>query len=361
VNFLRFILLPFSLIYGLATLIRNKLFDWKILPSKTFDIPVISVGNLSVGGTGKSPHVEYIVRLLKDEFKIATLSRGYKRKSKGFKLAGQDPSIKEIGDEPTQFANKFPSLHVAVDNSRVNGINNLIEKFPELETIILDDAFQHRYVEPGLSILLTDFHKLYMNDFPLPAGRLREFRSGAKRADRIIVTRASKVVSPITRRRLEGIIKPREHQKLYFSYIKHGKFTPIPGFDFKPSKNKYFSILMVTGIANTYPLEIYLKKHCEELEILKFQDHHQYTTKDIEKINEIFNNIFTENKIIITTEKDAMRFREPAIFKALRGLPICYVPIEVVIHQDDSKNFNNQIISYVRENKKNIGIHKKEN
>jgi len=345
--------------YGIIILIRNKLFDWKIIPSKSFDIPVISVGNLSVGGTGKSPHVEYLVSLLKNNFIVAVLSRGYKRKSKGFVLADETKSVSDIGDEPFQFFTKFKDVKIAVDEKRTKGIQILQKKFPDLETIILDDAFQHRYVKPGLSILLTDFHQLYTNDYPLPGGKLREFRSGAKRADIIIVTKTSKVLSPITRRRVTELINPQQFQKLYFSYIKHGKLKQIPGIDFIPDKNiKYNSILLMAGIANTYPLELFLKKYCEELDILKFPDHHLFTQKDAGKIVETFENIITKNKIIVTTEKDTMRLIQPEIIETIKYLPICYVPIEIMFHQEDKKEFNKQIIDYVRKNTRDNSVHK---
>lgn len=360
-NLLRIILLPLSLLYGIIVWFRNKLFDWKILQSRSFDIPVISVGNLSMGGTGKSPHVEYLVRLLKDEFKVATLSRGYKRKSKGFILADENSSTEEIGDEPFQFKSKFEDVIVAVDEKRTRGIANIQKEKPDINTIILDDAFQHRYVKPGLSILLTDFHKLYSSDYPFPTGTLREFRSGAKRADIIVVTKTSKVLSPITRKRLVDEIKVELYQDLYFSYIQHGKFRQIPGLKFKPDpKSKYYKILMFAGIANSYPLEFFLKSFCEELEVMNFPDHHQYKAKDIVSILEKFDNIVTQNKIIVTTEKDTMRLQNPDILKLFRNYPICYVPIEIVFHKDDKQRFNNQIINYVKEDTRDNEIHTKE-
>ncbi|MEZ5199551.1 MAG: tetraacyldisaccharide 4'-kinase [Bacteroidales bacterium] len=332
------ILFPFSLVYGLITFFRNKLFDWGILPAKSFPFPVISVGNLSVGGTGKSPHVEYLIRLLQNNYSVATLSRGYKRKTKGFVLADENTTVAELGDEPLQFCSKFENIKVAVDEKRKRGISKLKIQFPETEVVLLDDAFQHRYVKPGLSILLTDFHRLYINDYPLPTGNLREFRNGAKRADIIIVTKTSKVLSPITRQRLFEEIKPLPRQKLYFSYIDHGKFTPLPGIDFVPEKKKkYYSILLVAGIANTYPLEFYLRKVCEELEILTFPDHHQYTSKDIIHIIETFDNIVSRNKIIVTTEKDSMRFAQNGIINKLVRYPMCYVPIEIKFHGNDKR------------------------
>lgn len=357
-NLLRLILFPFSLLYGLITYFRNKLFDWHILPSKSFPLPVISVGNLSVGGTGKSPHVEYLIRLLQKDYDIATLSRGYKRKSKGFVLADENSTVNELGDEPLQFYTKFKNIKVAVDEKRKRGISKLILQTPETQVVLLDDAHQHRYVKPGLSILLTDFHRPYSQDYPLPTGNLREFRGGAKRADIIIVTKTSKVLSPITRQRMLEEIKPLPHQKLFFSYIEHGNYTPLSGIDFVPEKKKkYYSILLVAGIANTYPLEFYLKNFCEELEILKFQDHHQYTTKDITHIIETFDNIVTGNKIIVTTEKDAMRLAEMSLIRKLVRYPICYIPIEIKFHGNDKKDFDKKILDYVGKNSGNRSVH----
>ena len=355
---LRTILLPLSFLYGLIALFRNKLFDWGILPSKSFSFPVISVGNLSVGGTGKSPHVEYLIRLLQNDFSIATLSRGYKRKTSGFLLAAENPDVEQLGDEPCQFAHKFPSAKVAVDEKRVNGINMLSAKFPDLDVIILDDAFQHRHVKPGLSILLTDYHKLYSKDYPMPTGTLRELRSGAHRADIIIVTKTSSVLSPITKRNVVESLKTRPFQKVYFSYIKHGKFTALPGLNISSSVSRYSLILMVTGIANSYPLEMHLMKYCDRLEKITFNDHHQYTLKDIEKIIDVFDNQLSRNKIIVTTEKDAMRLVRPEFIKLLKNFPVFYVPIEIVIHKEGRKQFNKQILNYVKENRRNSEIRK---
>ncbi|MBN2175861.1 MAG: tetraacyldisaccharide 4'-kinase [Bacteroidales bacterium] len=355
VVFLRIILFPFSLLYGLAVWLRNKLFDWNILPSKSFDIPVISVGNLSTGGTGKSPHVEYLVNLLKKDFIVATLSRGYKRKSKGFILADEKSDAKQMGDEPFQFKTKFPEVEVAVDEKRKRGIEKLLKLKPETDVVILDDAFQHRYVKPGISILLTDFHQLYCSDYVLPTGNLREFRSGSKRADIIIVTKTSKVLSPITRRRIDEQLKPAPNQKLFFSYIRHQNPVPLPGIKkaADPDKDARFNtILLVAGIANTYPLEMYLKNMCDELEVMKFPDHHSYVQKDIIRIIERFENIITRNKILVTTEKDSVRLRDPELMKTLKNFPVYYIPIEIVIHREDRREFNEIILNNVRKNKR---------
>lgn len=356
------LLAPFSLIYGILTWIRNKLFDWKILASRTFEIPVISVGNLSTGGTGKTPHVEYLIKLLKKDFKIATLSRGYKRKTEGFVLAGDHSSTEDIGDEPCQFKNKFTDITVAVDEKRVRGIRELLNKVPETNLILLDDAFQHRYVKPGLSILLTDYHRLYSDDWLLPAGSLREFRRGSKRADIIIVTKNSKILSPIIRREVIDKLKPASHQKVYFSYVEHGPLKKIRGLECSSiNKLRFNTILMVAGIANTYPLEFHLKSFCDELEIISFPDHHYYNIGNVNQIIEKFDNIVTRNKIIVTTEKDSMRLDKPEFIKLLRGYPVCYVPIEIAFYKEDKSAFDKQILDYVRANKGNNKVYQDQN
>lgn len=348
---LRIILLPVSFLYGLITWVRNKFFDWGILSSEEFDLPVISVGNLSAGGTGKTPHVEYLIRLLKKEKRLAVLSRGYKRKSKGFVLADQSCGIDELGDEAFQLT-KFDDILVAVDEKRVHGIKMLTQHNKNLDAVILDDAFQHRFVKPGLSILLTDYYKLYKNDFMLPSGSLREFSSGAKRADIILITKSPKIISPITRRNIFKLINPNEYQHVFFSRVKHGNFSPIPGIDFFPDKDAKFSLIMLfSGIANTYPLEVYLKSKCKKLEIFSFPDHHQFTLSDLEKLEKKFNDIFAKKKIIVTTEKDKMRLQAPELISKIKHLPICYVPIEVVICKEDRENFNQIILNYVATNK----------
>ncbi len=348
---LRIILLPFALLYGLIVTIRNKLFDWGILYSRSYDLPVISVGNLSCGGTGKTPHVEYIIRLLQENYSVSTLSRGYGRETKGFILAENNHKSEQIGDEALQLNHKFDKIKVAVDEKRTEGIDILLNKFPDLDVIILDDAFQHRVVKPGLSILLTNFYSLYTDNYLLPTGTLREPISGAKRADIIIVTKTPKIFSPITRRRLVDEIKPRAHQKLYFSYIKYDEMIPLTKTKPITKKKKFNTILMFTGIADPYTLQFYLKNICIELVSLNFPDHHQYTIKDLSHIKKTYDNIFTKNKIIITTEKDAMRFMKSDLMDNIKDLPIFYVPIKIEFHKDKDK-FNEQIIDYVEKSRR---------
>ncbi|MFO8086771.1 MAG: tetraacyldisaccharide 4'-kinase [Bacteroidales bacterium] len=352
---LKFIFYPFAILFGVITYVRNKFFDWNILASRSLDLPTISIGNITVGGTGKTPHVEYLVHLLKSNYKIGILSRGYRRKTKGFYLADDTTDATIIGDEPKQFYQQFKEdqVYIAVDEKRYRGGRKLLKKHPDLDVIILDDAFQHRWIKPGLNILLSDFFNPYHSDYLLPTGRLREFRSGAKRADIIVVTKSGKVLSPITRRRFEEEIKPANHQSLYFSYIDYDPPRPLPGLSKKPQWKKTYAILMVTGIANPYPLEAKIAGECTELHKLKYPDHHKFSPKDAETIKQTFEEIVSLNKIIITTEKDAMRLSSPEILKILKDLPIFYWPIRVDLHDEDREAFNRKIKEYVQSHSRN--------
>lgn len=355
---MRIILVPVSLLYGIVTFFRNKLFSWGFIKSHSFDIPIISIGNLSSGGTGKTPHVEYLTNLLHDKLRIAILSRGYKRKTKGFVLAHKQAGLHDIGDEPMQFISRFNDVLVAVDEQRVHGIENLMKLSNPPETIILDDAFQHRRVKPGLSLLLTDFYSLYTNDFMLPTGNLREFACGAKRADAIIVTKSPKILSPFTRQRIVSELKPASHQQVFFSYIRHGKLESVPGVDFSPqSRSKYTAALLVAGIANPYPLEMYLKEKIGHVETIRFPDHHEFTKNDIESILTRFDRMFIKNKILVTTEKDMMRLKHPELLIELKALPFCYVPIEIRINKNDREGFDKFILDYVEKIRGNKSVH----
>jgi len=357
-DFWRVLLIPFACLYGFVIRIRHWLFNANILKPESFNLPVIGVGNLSLGGTGKTPIVEYLIRLLTDENKIAVLSRGYGRNTNGFLIANQYSGHKDIGDEPMQYHNKFKNnLKVAVCENRREGIRNLMQDDENLDVVLLDDSFQHRYVEPGISILLTDFHKLYMEDYLIPAGTLRDVVAEAKRADIIIVTKTYKVLSPITRRRIKGILKPRENQSLYFSYLEYGNLIPFPGFGEIKLPKSISTIVLFCGIANSYPFQEYLRDMCVDLLVLDFPDHHTYRRKDLQLITQTYNDAFTRSKIIITTEKDAMRLIKSEYIRELENMPLFYIPIEIKLHGLDKSNFSNQIKKYVRENKRNSSIH----
>ena len=341
---------PISILYGLILLIRNKFFDWHLLPSESFKIPLICVGNLSMGGTGKTPHIEYLIFLLQDKFNVAILSRGYGRQTKGFILVENEMSSLTVGDEVKQLSDKFRNITLAVSESRRAGIRKLIELHPEIEVILLDDAFQHRYVKPGLSILLSDYSNLYINDFVVPTGRLREFISGADRADLICITKSPKILSPIVSKDVETALNIKENQKLYFSYIKFGNFIPL----YKDTKvempNKLYVILLFAGIVNTYPLEEYLKTLCEDLRVIRYNDHYQYNEKDINYIIKTYKDLYSVNKIIVTTEKDAKRLESIAFYELFKTVPVYYMPIEIEMHKKYKQDFDNQIINYVRKN-----------
>ena len=351
----RFLLLPFSLLYGFFIKIRNLLFDVKILPSEKFDIPIISVGNLIAGGSGKTPMVEYIARLIGDRESLAILSRGYKRKTKGYRLAGENETVETLGDEPLQYHEKFADIHVAVCESRREGIRKLLSDIPATEAVILDDAFQHRFVKPELSILVTDYFKLFTRDWLLPLGRLREQISGRKRADIIVVTKAPKIFSPIVRKQLLEEIKPYPGQTVCFSYINYLQFEPVYGNKCVPQvkNDNVYSIILLTGIGNPGPLQEYLRRMCTDLEMMEFADHHAFIPKDLLQLKEKFKNLPTKRKIIVTTEKDAKRLQNAEAEEILGNLPIYYTPITFEFQPTDKVLFDQAILTVVKPGLKN--------
>lgn len=348
----RILLFPFACLYGLVIRLRHLLFNLGIFKSESFPVPVIGVGNLSLGGTGKTPFVEYLVRLLIEEEQIATLSRGYGRKTKGFILANSESSYEDIGDEPMQYFYKFgDKITVAVDENRRNGVRQLLEADKKPDLILLDDSFQHRYVKPGLSILLTDYHKLYTDDYLLPAGTLRDTVSAAKRADIIIVTKTNKILSPFVRKDIIEKLQVKSQQQLFFSYISYGKFHPFPGVQNFDDTQRPSLIILFSGIANPAPLIEYVRMKSGEIIILQFPDHHEYNEKDLLKIKGKHDDAFQRKKIILTTEKDAMRLINSPYFSVLENLPLHFIPIQVKIHKQDRLAFRNQIIDYVKKDR----------
>jgi tetraacyldisaccharide 4'-kinase len=345
----KIILFPFACLYGLATGLRNWLFELGFLPSVKYDLPVIAIGNLSAGGTGKTPHTEYLVRLLSKHFRVAILSRGYKRKTRGFILVSEQHSEPDIGDEPMQYFKKFPDITLAVDHNRRRGISRILAEKPQTQVILLDDAFQHRYVKPGKSILLTDYHHLYTDDFLLPTGLLRETARGAKRADMIIVTKTPRIFSPITRRQLVKTLKPKNHQKIYYSYIAYDEPIALNYCKNLPkASQKYNYIIMFAGVANSYPFQEYLKGLCNELIVINFNDHHQYRQGDLEKIAREYESILSKDKVIFTTEKDAARIDNEIFAQYLDNLPVYYIPIRIRFHECDESRFDKMILDYVQ-------------
>jgi tetraacyldisaccharide 4'-kinase len=366
-RFLKVLLLPFSLLYGLIVALRNMLFDLNILTSTEFKIPIISVGNITVGGTGKTPHIEYLITLLKDDYMLATLSRGYKRKTKGFILSDENSNASQIGDEPMQIKRKFPDILVSVDNKRVNGVKQLLKTKDgnNLSAILLDDAYQHRYIKPGLSILLIDYSRPITRDFMLPYGRLRESAEERSRANIIIVSKAPAKMTPIERRIIVKELKLLPYQKLYFTCLDYGNLQPVfinDGLNFEDQdwNKESFSILLVTGIANPKPLREYLDSFSDTIEEYHFADHHDFTQKDIQTIEKRFNELKGENKIIITTEKDATRLLDMKIQQKNIRKHLFYVPLCIKFLNEDKSKFDNQILNYVKKNKRFSNLHNTE-
>ncbi len=312
-NFLRKILFPVAFVYWIVTWMRNYFYDKQIFKSKSFDLPIIAVGNLSVGGTGKTPQIEYLIRLLQDNFKVATLSRGYKRETNGFVLANNSTTVKEIGDEPFQFFTKFPKIKVAVDANRINGITQLLKLENKPEIILLDDAFQHRKVKAGFYILLTTYSELFCDDFILPFGNLREPSSGKKRANMIIVTKCPSDISELAMSEVKkklDVDVPVFFSKIVYDELVYSEVRPI-----KTAEIKLTEKTIITGIAKPFPFISHLKK--ENDLVLEFSDHHNFTKKEIDNIKEL-----AKNKTIITTEKDFMRLKGSLSKEQLFYLPI---------------------------------------
>lgn len=345
VKFLRILLLPFSLLYGLIVIIRNYLFDKNVLKSVSFNLPVIAVGNLSAGGTGKSPMVEYLLTLLKDKYNVATLSRGYKRKTKGYVLAHATSTALEIGDEPMQFHQKFPEVAVAAGEKRMLAIPQLLQDRPETDIIILDDAFQHRSVKPGYNILLTEYQNLFTRDFFLPAGHLRDQRSSYKRANSIVVTKCPSDLLEEERNEIKKEINLFPGQEIFFTAIKYGELYHIINKEKRIIAEKE-EVLLVCGIANPEPLKKYVARHAKALRQQFFADHHIFTIDDMKEIKRKFDNIDTKQKMIITTEKDAVRlikFKEE-----LSQLPVFVLPVQHTFLYNEGMQFDSNINTFIQ-------------
>ncbi len=342
--------------------LRNKLFDIGILSQEEFDIPVICVGNITVGGTGKTPHIEYLVRLLKNDYKVATLSRGYKRKTKGFILADEFSDAEMIGDEPCQLKTKFPEIEVAVDSDRRNGIKNLVNSGKEIDVILLDDAFQHRYVKPGFSVLLIDYNRPVTKDHLLPFGRLREPASAKKRSNLILISKSPIELTAIDRRIMVKELELADLQYLYFTTMRPGELLPVFRKEKSPVIPEILSpkpdILLVSGIADPRELKRFAGNISSKIKELQFPDHHDYTDKDIMLIRQEFEKLDGQEKILVTTEKDAVRLQKYSELPENFKNRMFYIPIMVEFLNDDEENFNNHLLSYVRNNKRNSILHK---
>ena len=341
-DLIRKILYPFSFVYGAVTAVRNWLYNLGIKKSTKFNIPTIVVGNLSVGGTGKTPQIEMLVRLLKDQYKVAVLSRGYKRKSKGFLVATPSVSVEELGDEPFQLFSKFPAIIVAVDANRVHGIEQLLTFDDAPELVLLDDAYQHRKVKGGCNILLTPYNDLYVDDCMLPTGNLRESAAGAKRAQVIVVTKCPSSLSVKEQDKIVTKLKPSGTQKIFFSTIVYEE--ELQGAQaLKMTDLAEYKVVLVTGIANPQPLLDYFDANNVAVQHLAYPDHHHFTDSDISAINRAL--LGQDNKILVTTEKDYVRLKD-------KIADVSYISIKIKLLNHTS-DFNQIIINYVEQSRGN--------
>ena len=342
----RILLLPFSIIYWFAVWLRNFLYNTKMLRSSSFGLPVICVGNLSVGGTGKSPMVEFLIGHLKDKFKVATLSRGYKRKTRGYALANETTTSLDIGDEPMLFHQKFPGVPVAVGEERLVAIPQLLHDKPDTQVIVLDDAFQHRAVNAGLNILLTDHSNLFTRDFYLPTGDLRDLRSAYKRADIIVVTKCKFEMTGEEAHKIKQEVQPLSKQQLYFSSIQYG--NPYHIINFTPFElDTNTEVLLVTGIANPQPLKKLLEERCLTYQLMSFSDHYIFRIDDLKDIRRRFDRIESSKKIILTTEKDAVRLLK--FRNELEKLPLYVIPISHHFLFDEEMKFIDSVTTFIKE------------
>lgn len=349
----KILLLPFSILFGIVTSMRNLFYDWKILPSKSFEVHTICVGNLAVGGTGKTPHIEYLIKLLKNDYSIATLSRGYKRKTSGFIEATEHSTATEIGDEPLLYKTKNKQLRVCVDANRVRGVQNILQLPNPPKIILLDDAFQHRALKSELNVIVSEFSNLYINDCLMPAGFLRESKKGIKRADIIIISKTPENTSAIEIRNLIKDIKPLAHQKLFFSWLKYGELYGFhnPNDTISTLDDLFrYRVIVVTGIANPAPMVTYVKEYASSVNHIMFPDHHTYSLADLSDIRQKLDEIEGGNKIIVTTEKDAMRLKGSDLEEIANTLPLFILPIEIDF-KDKTEEFNETILQYARTNK----------
>lgn len=344
---IRVLLLPFALLYGIGIGIRNLFYQAGVLRSVHFDLPVISVGNLSVGGAGKSPHIEYLVRWLDRYIGIAVLSRGYGRKTMGYRQVTVIDNAEQVGDEPLQIKRKFADVPVSVSESRALGVPELVKRYPETQCVLLDDAFQHLAVTPGLNILLTEYSRPFTRDWLLPAGRLREWRHGYRRADIIIVTKCPAELTARQRYELLIEIDPFPRQRVYFSRYRYGAPYEI----FRPDTLRPLDldthVLLVSAIANTDYILQYLGGEAGSVQTLEFEDHHYFEEADLEDILRRFESMPHRNKIIITTEKDAARLEMHENFLREKGLPVYVLPVEVSFCDNDEADFQSEVKSFL--------------
>ncbi len=342
----RMLMAPFALLYGIGVALRNGLYRMGLLKEISFNVPVISIGNLTMGGAGKTPHVEYLVEWLQEYIHVAVLSRGYKRKTKGFLTVGVNHSAQDVGDEPLQYKRKFPSSHIYVSESRVLGIPKIIAQEPATQVVLLDDAFQHRSVKPGLNILLTTYQDLFVYDYLLPMGRLREWRQAYKRADVVVVTKCPRMIAASERALIEQKIAPRPYQQLLYSTYEYKRLYHLLYPSVTMTMRSDMHALVISAIANSDFLLSYLETQLGEVKIIEYEDHHAFTRYEMGHLRNEFAKLEGDQKIIITTEKDATRLEPHLEFLRKEQMPVFVLPVFVSFGDDDAR-FKQIVQSYL--------------
>ena len=345
---MQIILIPIAFFYHIILSIRHKLYDWHILKSKRFEVPVICVGNLALGGTGKTPHVEYLIDLLSEQYNVCVVSRGYGRKTKGFQLANSSCLATTVGDEPIQYIGKYDDIMVAVDESRNRAIELMetLDRPPDL--YLLDDAFQHRSTQAGLNILLTAYDRLYCDDFLVPAGTLRDIKKAAKRADLIVVSKTPYDLDYAQKAEIIEKLKPLPHQKVFFSTLEYEPLRAVNTIAFETELEDADSALVFCGIANPNPLFERMKAQFKQVDTMTFRDHHGYDEDDIKTLLRRFQSLEGTKKIMVTTEKDYARLTNSPYLCQFESVPLFVAPISIKISEEEK--FNEEILSYVRKN-----------
>jgi tetraacyldisaccharide 4'-kinase len=344
-NLLKYATLPLALLYGLVIALRNWIYNKGISSPLKFSLPIINIGNLSVGGTGKTPHTEYLIEMLQDTYNVATLSRGYKRYTRGFKQADYHSTSRDIGDEPMQYHIKYPNVQVCVGEDRILAIPQMLQAKQSTQVILLDDAFQHRSIQPSLNILITDFAKPYYADYILPFGRLREFRSGAKRADIIIVSKCPAQLSQVDMQKMQNALKPLHKQQVYFTTIQYLPILQQPAAS--PLSLQQSNVLLVSGIANNAPMVGYVKAQAASVHCLTFADHYYYNLDDISDIIETYNNLPQGNRVLLTTEKDYTRLSLHLLLLQQANVIVAVLPIKVQFLQQQELAFQQHILQHL--------------
>ena len=343
----KIILSPLTAVYGLMISIRNVLYETELIKSTKFSLPIICIGNLSVGGAGKTPHIEYLTKLLTPYINVGILSRGYKRKTQGFRWVVATDDVLQSGDEPLMYARKYRDIVVAVGENRAIAIPQMVAKYPSLQTILLDDAFQHRSITAGLNILLTTHDEPYTDDYLMPSGRLREYRSGADRADIVVVTKCPPQLSEAKASTIASDLQLKSFQKLFYSYYKYG--YPYSFYDGKKriKLDDKLDVILISAIANTSYLLAYLEEEVATIHHMDYADHHLFSERDVEYINTVYTNRDTERRIVLTTEKDAMRLDLHRQYLSEHKIPIFVLPAEVSFHFGGEKEFEKLTKDYL--------------